>query len=47
MGILRSTFNYAVGEIIKAKISAVNSIGPGILSNENSDIVYASSSPAG
>ena len=44
---IRSTFSYAVGEIIKAKVSAVNSIGPGIPSDENSDIVYASAEPSG
>lgn len=42
-----STFSYAVGEIIKARISAVNSIGPGLPSDDNTDIVYASSVPIG
>jgi len=42
---IRSTFSYAVGQIIKAKVSAVNSIGPGLQSDENSDIVYASAEP--
>ena len=44
---IRSTYSYGVGDIIKAKIHALNSIGESLASDQNSDIVYASSTPAG
>jgi hypothetical protein len=40
-----STFGYTIGTPIKAKIQAINANGLSQISNDNTNIVYASSAP--